>query len=160
VSRWDVAIAGKVPPQLVNRLGIAVARRAYRAYCEWIASPRCQRVLNEGARVQRLLLASTGTKDPNASDVLYIEALAAPLTVNTMPEATLKAFAEHGNVGEPMPPDGGDCDAVLGEFVAAGIDVDALAARLQKEGAAAFSKSWHELLGVIAGKSAALERAS
>jgi transaldolase len=159
VSRWDVAVAGKLPPALVNRLGIAVAQRTYRAYCEWIASPRCQRALNEGARVQRLLLASTGTKDPKASDVLYIEALAAPLTVNTMPEATLKAFADHGGAGEPMRPDGGDCDGVLGEFATAGVDVDALAARLQSEGAAAFSKSWHDLLDVIAGKSAVLEHA-
>jgi transaldolase len=160
ISRWDVAVAGKVPPPLSNRLGIAIAQRTYRAYCEHITSPRFQRVQNEGARPQRLLLASTGTKDPKASDILYIKALAAPLTVNTMPEGTLKAFADHGTLDAPMRPDGGDCEGVLAEFATAGIDLDALAARLQTEGAAAFSKSWNDLMAVIAGKSAALERAS
>ena len=157
VSRWDVAVAGQVPVPLGNRLGIAIAMRTYGAYCAMIASPRYQRVLNEGARPQRLLLASTGTKDPKAPDTLYVAALAAPLTVDTMPEGTLKAFADHGRVGTPMPADGGDCEAVLAQFADAGIDVDALAARLQSEGAAAFVKSWNELMAVIAGKSAALQ---
>jgi transaldolase len=160
VSRWDVAVAGKVPAGLTNRLGIAVGRRAYKAYCDLLASPRWQRAFNFGARPQRLLLASTGTKDPKASDILYVKALAAPNTVNTMPEATLKAFADHGEVDAPMRPDGGDCEAVLAEFGTAGIDVDALAARLQEEGAASFVKSWNELMKVIASKSAALEKAS
>jgi transaldolase len=160
VSRWDVAVANKVPAALVNRLGIAIGQRAYKAYCDFIASPRQQRAMNAGARVQRLLLASTGTKDPKASDILYIKALAAPLTVNTMPEGTLKAFADHGELGPPMRADGGDCEAVLREFAQAGVDVDALAARLQEEGAAAFVRSWSELMKVIASKSAALETAS
>jgi transaldolase len=160
VSRWDVAVAGKVPDGLTNRLGVAIGQRAYKAYRETIDSPRSQRAFNFGARPQRLLLASTGTKDPKASDILYIKGLAAPNTVNTMPEGTLKAFADHGEVGAPMPPDGGDCEAVLAQFGKAGIDIDALAARLQEEGAASFVKSWHELMGVIASKSAALEKAS
>ncbi len=159
VSRWDVAVANKVPAALVNRLGIAIGQRAYKAYCDFIASPRQQRAMNAGARVQRLLLASTGTKDPKASDILYIKALAAPLTVNTMPEGTLKAFADHGELGPPMRADGGDCEAVLREFAQAGVDVDALAATLQEEGAAAFVRSWSELMKVIASKSAALETA-
>jgi transaldolase len=159
ISRWDVAVASKVPAALVNRLGIAIAHRAYRAYCELLASPRQQRVMNAGARPQRLLLASTGTKDPKASDILYVKALAAPFTVNTIPEATLKAFAAHGEIGEPMPPDGGDCETVLSEFARAGIDVGALAATLQTEGAAAFVRSWNELMAVIESKSAALATA-
>ncbi len=159
VSRWDVAVADKVPAALVNRLGIAIGQRAYKAYCDFIASPRQQRAMNAGARVQRLLLASTGTKDPKASDILYIKALAAPLTINTMPEGTLKAFADHGEVGPPMRSDGGDCETVLREFGEAGVDVDALAAKLQEEGAAAFVRSWGELMKVIASKSAALETA-
>jgi transaldolase len=159
ISRWDVAVAAKVPAPLVNTLGIAIAQRTYRAYREFIASPRYQRALNEGARPQRLLLASTGTKDPKASDILYIKALAAPLTVNTMPEGTLKAFADHGELGQPMPADGGDCEAVIAAHGKAGVDAAALAAKLQEEGAAAFVKSWNELLGVIASKSAALAKA-
>ena len=159
ISRWDVAVSAKVPAALANTLGIAIARRTYQAYREFIASPRYQRALNEGARPQRLLLASTGTKDPKASDILYIKALGAPLTVNTMPEGTLKAFADHGEVGAAMPADGGDCEAVIAAHAKAGIDADALAARLQEEGAAAFVKSWNELMGVIASKSAALEKA-
>jgi transaldolase len=159
VSRWDVAVAGKVPAALVNRLGVAIAQRAYGAYSEFVASPRLQRAMNAGARPQRLLLASTGTKDPKASDILYVKALAAPLTVNTMPENTLKAFADHGEVGAPMPADGGDCESVLGEFARAGVDIDALAATLQDEGAAAFVRSWNELMAVIASKSATLETA-
>ncbi len=160
VSRWDVAVAGKVPGALSNRLGIAIARSTYKAYCDLIATPRYQRVLNAGARAQRLLFASTGTKDPKASDVLYIEALAAPLTVNTMPEATLKAFADHGNLAAAMGADGGDCEAVLFEFGQAGIRIDELATKLQDEGAASFVNSWNELMGVIASKSAVLEKAT
>lgn len=160
VSRWDAAVAGKVSAKLTNRLGIAMARRTYRAYCELLASPRWQGLAEAGARPQRLLLASTGTKDPQASDVLYIDALAAPQTINTMPEATLKAFADHGRVEAPMPSDGGDCEAVLAEFAKAGIDVDALAAKLQEEGAAAFVKSWRGLMDVIASKSAALAKSA
>jgi transaldolase len=158
ISRWDGAVAGKVPAALVNRLGIAIGQRAYKAYCDLLASPRYMRAMNAGARPQRLLLASTGTKDPKASDVLYIKALAAPLTVNTMPEGTLKAFADHGEIGTPMRADGGDCEAVLAEFGKAGVDLGALAAKLQTDGAASFVASWNELMGVIASKSAALEK--
>jgi transaldolase len=149
VSRWDVAVADAVPDALRNRLGIAIAKRAYRAYRELLDSERWQRLANEGARPQRLLLASTGTKDPGASDVLYIEALAAPFTVNTMPEPTLEAFADHGTVGDPMPADGGDADRILAELTAAGVDVDALAARLQREGAQSFDESWGDLMKSI-----------
>jgi transaldolase len=150
ISRWDVAVAAEVPDELRNRLGIAVGKRTYRAYRELLESERWQRLANEGARPQRLLWASTGTKDPDASDVLYIEAFASPFTVNTMPEDTLLAFADHGNVGEPLDPDGGDSEEVLAEFANAGVDTDALAARLQREGAEAFVKSWRDLLGTIA----------
>ena len=122
-------------------------------------SPRWQRVFNAGGRPQRLLVASTGTKDPKASDTLYIEALAAPLTVNTMPEATLNAFADHGEVGPRLPPDGGDCEDVLARFAEAGVEIDALAAQLQDEGAKAFVKSWNELMGGIAAKSAQMKKA-
>ena len=160
VSRWDVAVTGKVPAALVNRLGIAVGQRAYKTYCELIDSPRYRRAMNAGARPQRLLLASTGTKDPKAPDVLYVRALAAPLTVNTMPEATLLALAQHGEVGAPMPADGGDSEAVLAQFAKAGIDTAALAARLQDEGASSFAKSWNELMGVIASKSNVLGKAA
>ena len=160
VSRWDVAVAGKVPQTLVNALGIAIGQRAYKAYAELLASPRWQRAFNAGARPQRLLFASTGTKDPKASDVLYIRGLAAPLTVNTMPENTLKAFADHGALGPTLRADGGDCEKVLAEFRKAGVDIDALAAKLQEEGAASFVASWNELLAVIASKSAALGRAA
>jgi transaldolase len=159
VSRWDVAITGKVPQALNNRLGIAIGKRAYAAYHDLIASPRWQRVFNAGARPQRLLMASTGTKDPKASDILYVKALAAPLTVNTMPENTLKAFADHGELGPPISASGDDCEHVLGQFEQAGIDIDALAARLQDEGAAKFSKSWNELMAVISSKCAALAEA-
>jgi transaldolase len=160
VSRWDAAVAGKVPDRLLNQLGIAMAKRTYAAYRVLLDSPRWQRVANAGARPQRLLWASTGTKDPHASDILYVKGLAAPFTVNTMPEATLKALAEHGDVGPLLPPDGGDCEEVLAQFVRAGIDVDGLAARLQDEGAKAFVKSWNDLLSVITSKSAVLAKAS
>lgn len=159
ISRWDTAVADKVPEGLRNRLGIAVAKRTYKAYCEWLASPRCQRVFNEGARPQRLLWASTGTKDPKASDVLYIEGLASPQTVNTMPEGTLKALGEHGKIGAILPANGGDGEEVLAQFAKAGIDVDALAARLQEEGAKSFVQSWEKLMAVVNSKSAALKQA-
>jgi transaldolase len=155
VSRWDVAVADEVPGELRNRLGIAVGKQAYRAYRQLLDSERWQRLANEGARPQRLLWASTGTKDPDASDVLYVEALAAPFTVNTMPDKTLLAFAEHGQVGEPLPVDGGDADDVLAEFERAGIGVDELAARLQVEGAEAFDKSWSELMETVSRQAAA-----
>jgi transaldolase len=159
ISRWDAAVMGKVPESLRGQLGIAVAQRTYKAYRELIDSPRGQRALNAGARPQRLLWASTGTKDPKASDVLYIKALAAPFTVNTMPEGTLKALADHGEVSAILPPDGGNCEEVLAQFAQAGIDVDALAAQLQDEGAKSFVASWKELLEVIEAKSAALKKA-
>ncbi len=157
ISRWDVAVSSKVPEALRDRLGIAIAKRAYKAYCELQQSPRWQAIAKAGFNPQRLLWASTGTKDPRASDILYVQALAAPNTVNTMPEATLKALADHGEVGPVMPTDGGDCEAVLAEFAKAGIDVDALAAQLQTEGAKSFVDSWNELMGVIESKSAALK---
>ena len=160
VSRWDVAIAGKVPAELANRLGIAVAQRTYRAYLELLTSPRFQRAANAGARAQRLLWASTGTKDPKAPDILYVKALAAPFTVNTMPEGTLKAFAQHGEVAGMLAPDGGDCEQVLSAFTKAGIDIDALANRLQDEGAASFNKSWKDLMACIESKSAVMRKAS
>ncbi len=159
VSRWDVAVAGKVPQALSNRLGIAIGKRTYAAYYDLIASARWQRAFNAGARPQRLLMASTGTKDPNASDILYIKALAAPLTVNTMPENTLKAFADHGELGPTISAEGDDCEEVLAQFRQAGIDIDALAIRLQDEGAAAFTKSWNELMTVIDSKCAELAKA-
>jgi transaldolase len=159
VSRWDAAVAGKVPAALNNRLGIAIAKRTYKAYRELLGSPRWERIYNAGARPQRLLWASTGTKDPKAPDVLYIKALAAPFTVNTMPEGTLKALADHGDLSEIMSADGGDCEAVLDQFAAAGIDIDDLAARLQDDGAKSFVSSWKELMEVIASKSATLAKA-
>jgi len=158
ISRWDVAVTGKVPKTLDNRLGIAIAGRIYQAYLKLLSDPRSQRAYNAGARPQRLLWASTGTKDPKASDILYIKALASPFTVNTMPEATLKALAIHGEIGKIMATDGGDCEKVLAEFTKAGINVDSLAAQLQDEGAKSFVKSWNELLAVIASKSAALKQ--
>jgi transaldolase len=159
VSRWDTAVMGKVPETLRNKLGIAVAQRAYREYRNLLASPRWQRAFNFGGRPQRLLWASTGTKDPSASDTLYVKALAAPFTVNTMPEATLKALADHGQLGASLPTDGGDCEEVLTQFAKAGVDINALAAQLQDEGAKSFVKSWDELMGVITSKSAALRAA-
>jgi transaldolase len=160
VSRWDTAVKDRVPEALRNQLGIAVAKRTYKAYRALLGSPRWQRVFNAGARPQRLLWASTGTKDPGVSDVLYVRALAAPFTVNTMPEGTLKALADHGAVGEMLPADGGDCEEVLARFAGAGIDVDALACQLQDEGAKSFVGSWHELMDVIASKSTALDKVS
>jgi transaldolase len=159
ISRWDAAVKGRVPEALRNRLGIAIAKRTYKAYRTLLDSSRWQRVFNDGARPQRLLWASTGTKDPSASDTLYIKALAAPFTVNTMPEGTLTALADHGALGEMLPADGGDSEEVLGRFAFAGIDVEALASQLQDEAAKSFVNSWHELMGVIAAKSADLTRA-
>jgi transaldolase len=160
ISRWDSAVTGKVPEALNNRLGIAIGKCTYKAYRTLMGSSRWQRVFNAGARPQRLLFASTGTRDPKASDVLYIKALAAPLTVNTMPEGTLKAFADHGEVSGTVPADGGDCETVFDEFAKAGIDINCLATKLQDEGAAAFVKSWNELMEVIVSKSAALQNAA
>jgi transaldolase len=160
ISRWDVAVTGKVPNALTNRLGIAVAKRTYKAYLGLLSSSRWMRAYNAGARPQRLLWASTGTKDPNASDVLYIKSLAAPFTVNTMPEDTLKALAAHGDVGAMLPADGGDSEEELGRFADAKIDVQGLSRQLQGEGAKSFVESWNELMGVISSKSALLKRAS
>ncbi|HVQ76564.1 MAG TPA: transaldolase [Candidatus Binatia bacterium] len=156
VSRWDRAVADRVPADLRNQLGIAVGRRTYKAYRDLLNSDRWLRLANAGARPQRLLWASTGTKDPAASDILYVKALAAPHTVNTMPEPTLLAFAERGDIGPLLPADGGDAEAVLARFQKAGVDLDALAATLQHEGADAFVKSWQELLDVIGAKSETL----
>jgi transaldolase len=156
VSRWDVAVQDKVPASLRNRLGIAVAGITYKAYCEVLASPRWQKLAAAGARPQRLLWASTGTKDKTASDTLYVHALAAPHTINTMPEATLRAFADHGKVDGLLPPDGGDAQEVLLQFTANGVDVPGLAAKLQLEGAESFRQSWADLLSVIAAKSLTL----
>ena len=160
VSRWDVAVKDRVPPALRNRLGIAIARRAYKAYVELLASPRWLTLAAAGAWEQRLLWASTGTKDPQAPDTMYIEALAAPNTIDTIPEKTLLGFAEHGELKGTMPMDGGDAEEVLAQFARAGIDDAALAAQLQREGAAAFDKSWQDLLKRIASKSAMLENAA
>ena len=153
MSRWDVAVADEVPDELRDRLGVAIGKHAYRAYRELLESDRFQKLADDGAFRQRLLFASTGTKDPNASDVLYIEALAAPDTIDTMPDKTLLAFADHGQVGDPIPPDGGDADEVLAQFQAAGIDTDELAARLQREGKESFNKSWNDLLESIESES-------
>ena len=147
ISRWDAAVMEKVPDALSDRLGIAIAKRTYKASCVLLGSPRWLRVYNAGGRPQRLLWASTGTKDPKASDVLYVKTLAAPLTVNTMPEETLKALADHGELGAILPTDGGDCEEVLREFAKAGVDIDALATRLQDEGAASFVKSLERIDG-------------
>jgi transaldolase len=160
VSRWDAAVAPRVPEALRNQLGVAIGRRTYAAYRKLLGSPRWQRVFNEGARPQRLLWASTGSKDPHASDVIYVESLAAPFTVNTMPEATLRALADHGSVGALVPTDGGDAERVLARFTQAGVDLAALAEQLQRDGAASFVKSWHSLLEGIASRSAALKAAS
>ena len=160
VSRWDAAVKSRVPEALRNQLGIAVAKRTYKAYRELLDSPRWQLAFNAGARPQRLLWASTGTKDPAASDILYVRSLAAPFTVNTMPEGTLKALADHGALGGMLPADGGDGEKVLATFASAGVNVDALASQLQDEGAKSFVDSWRELMNVIAVKSADLAKAS
>ena len=159
ISRWDAAIAGKVPAALQTQLGIAMAKRTYKAYRDLLASDRWLRLLNAGARSQRLLWASTGTKDPKTSDVLYVKSLAAPHSVNTIPEKTLLALADHGEIGAMLPHDGGDAEEVLDRFTQAGVDLDALAADLQRDGAAAFVKSWDDLLACLREKSATLRRA-
>ena len=158
ISRWDVAVMKQVPDELRDKLGIAIAKRTYKAYREFLASPRVQAIAKAGFNPQRLLWASTGTKDPKASDVLYIKSLAAPNTVNTMPEETLKDLADHGDIGGVLPADGGDCEQVLAQFAKAGVDIDALGAKLQEEGANSFDDSWKELLGVIGSKSAAIAK--
>jgi len=153
ISRWDKAVMGRVPEELQNRLGIAIAKRTYKAYRDLLASPRWQKLARAGAQPQRLLWASTGTKDPKASDVLYIEALAAPSTINTMPEETLLAFADHGKVNDVLPVDGGNAEEILARFAKVGVDNAALATQLQSEGALFFDKSWKELIDTIASKS-------
>ena len=158
ISRWDVAVAGKVPEALNDRLGIAIAKRIYKAYLSLLSSPRWMRAYNAGARPQRLLWASTGTKDPKASDVLYVKALAAPFTVNTMPEGTLQALAEHGEVGTTM--HRGSSEEELARFAGENIVVEALSNQLQDEGARSFVNSWNDLMGVISSKCAVLKQAS
>ena len=159
VSRWDAAVAEAVPPALRNRLGIAIGMRTYAAYRELLASGRWRRLAEAGAHPQRLLWASTGTKDPAAPPTLYVAALAAPDTIDTLPEKTLRAFAEDGKLGPPLPEDGGRAESVLEEFQGAGVDIDALAERLQREGGDAFVKSWNELLAGLAEKIERLKRA-
>jgi transaldolase len=156
VSRWDVAVKDEVPKELSNRLGIAVAGRTYQAYCELLASTRWRTLQQAGAQPQRLLWASTGTKDPAARDTLYLEALAAPDTINTIPEKTLLAFADHGAVSGTMADDGAEAEKVLAVFAQAGVEEAALAARLQREGAESFSKSWSDLMAVIAARSTSI----
>jgi transaldolase len=160
VSRWDTAVAGKVPPELTNRLGIAIARRTHQEYVKLLGSSRWQRAFNEGAIPQRLLFASTGTKDPKASDTLYVESLAVPLTVNTMPEATLQAVADHGKVDGVITKDANDTARTLDDLVKAGVNLSALGAQLQEEGATSFVKSWNDLLNVISSKTASLQQAA
>ena len=156
VSRWDTAVKDKVPSELKNKLGIAIGRRVYKAYRELLASPRMKKLVAAGAHPQRLLWASTGTKDPAAPDTLYVEALAAPDTIDTMPDKTLLAFADHGRIGAPMPVDGGDAEAVLAEFVRQGVDLEAVATQLQNDGGASFAKSWDALLAGLRDKTAQL----
>jgi transaldolase len=160
ISRWDTSVADKVPAEIKNTLGLAIGQQAYKAYLELLRSPRWMRAYNAGARPQRLLWASTGTKDPKASDLLYVDSLAAPFTVNTMPEVTLKALADHGKVGPTMRADGGNSDEELARFAGANIDIRAVATQLQKEGGDAFARSWSDLMRMIDSKSAALKRAS
>ena len=156
MSRWDVAVSGKVPAELTDRLGLAVGLDTYRAYRQLLSSDRVLRLENAGARMQRLLWASTGTKNPDAPDTLYVHGLAAPFTINTMPDKTLEAFYDHGEVGDPMPADGGDCDETLARFAAAGVDVKALATQLQTEGASSFVDAWNDLMDRISSQSSAL----
>jgi transaldolase len=160
ISRWDKAVMGKVPKELQDRLGIAIGKRTYKRYRDLLASPRWEKAARAGAPPQRLLWASTGTKDPKASDVLYIKALAAPDTINTMPEKTLLAFADHGAVDEILPEDGGDAETVIAAFAKAGVDDEKLAADLQREGAASFVASWKDLLNCIESKDTGLKAAS
>jgi transaldolase len=160
VSRWDVAVKDKVSDGLRNRLGIAIAKRTYKAYRDLLASPHWRKLASSAARPQRLLWASTGTKDAQASETLYIEALAAPDTINTMPEKTLHAFAEHGRIKGVLPIDGGDAEDVLAEFTREGINDETLAADLQSEGTQSFNNSWNDLLACIASKSALVKNKS
>jgi transaldolase len=150
----------KVPDQLRDKLGIAIGQRVYKAYRDVLDSDRWQRLANFGARPQRLLFASTGTKDPKASDVLYIPALAAPNTINTMPEKTLLAFGDHGKLAGTLPRDGGDCESVLDNFQNAGVDLEQLAADLQSQGAKSFDESWKNLLSAIESKGKELQPVS
>jgi transaldolase len=159
ISRWDVAVADRAPEALRNQLGIAVAGQVYERYRFLRDSQRWQTILNAGGRPQRLLWASTGTKDPKASDILYVQALAAPFTINTMPEATLKAFADHGELGETLPAQARHCYEVLTDFAQANIDVDSLGTQLQEEGTASFTKSWNDLMECIASKGKVLQAA-
>ena len=159
ISRWDKAVMGKVPKELQDRLGIAIAKRTYKAYRELLASARWRKLANTGAQPQRLLWASTSTKDPKASDVLYIKALAAPDTINTIPEKTLLAFADHGALGDVLREDGGDAETVIAAFSKAGVDDNKLAADLQREGAASFVASWKDLLQCIESKVTTLKAA-
>lgn len=159
ISRWDVAVKDRVQGELQNRLGIAIAMRTYKTYRDLLESPRWLKLAAAGARPQRLLWASTGTKDPTVSDTLYIEALVAPNTVNTIPEKTLLAFADHGKAGNVLPPDGGYAEAVIAEFKRKGINDETLAADLQHQGTEAFTKSWRDLLSRLAAKSAVLAKA-
>jgi transaldolase len=159
ISRWDKAIEGKVSDGLRNRLGIAIAKRTYKAYRELLQSQRWQKLAKAGAMPQRLLWGSTGTKDPAASDVLYVEALAAPETIDTIPEKTLLAFADHGQVKGALPDDGGDAEQVLAAFSGAGVDIAGLAEQLQREGAEAFEKSWNDLMACLRSKSEKLRKA-
>jgi transaldolase len=156
MSRWDTAVAKQVPDDLVDQLALAVGLDVYRAYRELMSSDRVQRLQNEGARMQRLLWASTKTKDPNASDTLYVHGLAAPYTINTMPDDTLEAFYDHGEVGEPLPADGGGVDALLARFAHAGVDTGQVAAQLQRDGASSFVEAWNELMDRIAAQTAAV----
>lgn len=159
ISRWDVAVKDKLVPRLRNRLGIAVAMQTYQAYCALLETPRWRKLAQAGARAQRVLWASTGTKDPQASDTLYVEALAAPNTIDTIPEKTLLAFAGHGRLGRSLPWDGGDAPAVLADFAREGIDPEVLAERLQREGTEAFVESWRRLLNAIGSKATQLAQA-
>ena len=160
ISRWDAAVMGNLPHMLRNRLGIAIAQRIYHAYNSLLNNGRSRRIYNFGARPQRLLWASTGTKDPAASEILYVKALAVPFTVNTMPEKTLKAFADHGKIDSTLTPDDGPAEVTLRQFAENGIDVDALAAQLQDDGAKSFVKSWKDLMDVISSKVGELKKAS
>jgi len=156
MSRWDTAVAKQVPAELQGKLALAVGLDVYRAYRQLMNSDRFQRLENDGARMQRLLWASTSTKDPAAPDTLYVHGLAAPFTVNTMPDATLKAFFDHGEVGDPLPADGGDADALLARFTEAGVDLGEVATQLQRDGAKSFVNAWNELVGRIDAQTSAV----
>jgi transaldolase len=156
MSRWDTAVAEEVPAELADKLGLAVGLDVYRAYRRLMNSDRFQRLENDGARMQRLLWASTRTKDPAASDTLYVHGLAAPYTVNTMPDGTLEAFYDHGEVGDPLPADGGDADEMLARFATSGVDTSEIAAQLQRNGAKSFVDDWKELMDRIEAQTSAV----